>query len=169
MFWDYGKKRRLIDAKEGIITLSQQLDYNEATTQILVENERLQAVGGFDESFVACQDYDLWTRLMIKYGDAYRINDASYIINDTASTERLIGNPKSVKGYEQYFEKHHLLMSKVNIKNQNFMKLRRKKERMPFIMLLKQLNSGHLIAKIRYFLSSNFNFIKRTHHFLYRK
>ncbi|WP_206484676.1 glycosyltransferase [Thalassotalea sp. G2M2-11] len=168
MYWDYGKKKRLIDAKQGIITLAHQLSYNEATTQVLVKRERVIAVGGFDENFVACQDYDLWTRLIITYGPAYRIGHASYIVNDTATTERMIGDPKSVKGYDQYFDKHAHLMTSINKCNQAFMRLRRLRQPMPLKMLIKQVGSGHMQAKIRYYLSSNFQFIKRVHRWLYK-
>ncbi|WP_286233194.1 glycosyltransferase [Thalassotalea sediminis] len=168
MWWDYGKRKRLIDNKEKVITLYEQLSYNEATSQILVKTERVLAVGGFDESFVACQDYDLWTRLMVKYGDAFRKGDATYIVNDTAATERMIGNPKSVQGYHQFMAKHKTLMNNKNIKNQEFMVLRRQRKPMPLTMLLTQLFAGHFKAKVRYFLSSNFSSVKRLHQTIFK-
>ena len=161
MWWDYGKKQRLIDASEIEITLAAQLSYNEATTQVLVKRERVLAVGGFDESFVACQDYDLWTRLILHYGTAYRIAVPSYIINDTGSSERMIGNPKSVLGYQQFFEKHQMHMTKANKLNQSFMKIRRERKPLKFLSLIRQLPAGHIQAKLRYFLSSNFMWIRR--------
>jgi glycosyltransferase involved in cell wall biosynthesis len=169
MVWDYGKRQRLIDAKEVKISLNEQLSYNEATTQILVKRERFLAVGGFDESFVACQDYDLWTRLIETYGDAYRIAKPTYIINDTGSSERMIGNPKSVQGYQQYLEKFQRLMTANNKKNQIFMRLRRERKIMTFSMLFNQLGSGHFSAKLRYYLSSNFSAIRNVHLNIYKK
>jgi glycosyltransferase involved in cell wall biosynthesis len=163
MYWDYGKKKRIIDAKAGRITLAQQLSYNEATSQVLVKKERVLSVGGFDEQFVACQDYDLWTRLMIKYGTAYRIATPSYIVNDTGSSERMIGNTNSVKGYLQYFDKHQHLMNETNIKNQQFMRIRRRRDVLSFKELVKQIGSGHFYSKLRYFLSSNFRLIQQLH------
>ncbi|MEW6989450.1 glycosyltransferase family 2 protein [Colwelliaceae bacterium 6441] len=168
MFWDYGKKKRIIDAKEGQITLAQQLSYNEATSQVLVKKERVLSIGGFDEQFVACQDYDLWTRLLIKYGPAFRIAIPSYIINDTGSSERMIGNTSSVKGYLQYFDKHQHLMSKANIKNQKFMRIRRCKEVLSIKELLNQIGSGHFYSKLRYFLSSNIIIILKFHQRYFR-
>jgi glycosyltransferase involved in cell wall biosynthesis len=161
MYWDYGKKKRIIDAKEGQITLAQQLSYNEATSQVLVKKERVLSIGGFDEKFVACQDYDLWTRLLIKYGAAFRIAAPSYIINDTGSSERMIGNTNSVEGYSQYFEKHQHLMSKTNIKNQKFMRIRRRRDVLSIKELVKQIGSGYFYSKLRYFLSSNFRLVQQ--------
>ncbi|MDO6444315.1 glycosyltransferase [Colwellia sp. 1_MG-2023] len=163
MYWDYGKKKRIIDAKAGRITLAQQLSYNEATSQVLVKKERVLSIGGFDEQFVACQDYDLWTRLLIKYGEAFRIATPSYIVNDTGSSERMIGHTSSVEGYLQYFDKHQHLMSKTNINNQTFMRIRRRREVLSIKELVKQLGSGHFYSKLRYFLSSNFKLIQQLH------
>ncbi|MEW6983298.1 glycosyltransferase family 2 protein [Colwelliaceae bacterium 6471] len=168
MFWDYGKKKRLIDGKQEVITLEKQLSYNEATTQVLVKRDYVIAVGGFDENFVACQDYDLWTRLIIKYGPALRIASPSYVINDTGVTQRMIGDTKSVQGYIQYFEKHGHLMSLINIENQKFMRLRRQRKRMTISMLLEQVGCGYLWPKIRYFLSSNFSLVRGLHKKVYR-
>jgi glycosyltransferase involved in cell wall biosynthesis len=167
-WWDYGKKKRLIDASEIDITLSSQLSYNEATTQILVETSRMKAVGGFDESFVACQDYDLWTKLIVEYGTAKRIANPSYVINDTGSSVRMISNPKSVRGYHQFMAKYKYLMSADNIKNQQFMILRREAKPMGLGMLLSQLGTGHFVSKLRYFLSSNFRIIKTLHRKFYK-
>jgi len=161
MYWDYGKKKRIIDAKEGGITLAQQLSYNEATSQVLVKKERVLSIGGFDEEFVSCQDYDLWTRLLIKYGAAFRIATPSYIVNDTGSSERMIANTNSVKGYLQYFDKHQHLMSTANLKNQKFMRIRRCREVLSIKELFKQIGSGHFYSKLRYFLSSNVKLIQQ--------
>jgi len=163
MWWDYGAKKRLIDATEMIINLSSQLSYNEATSQILVKRDRVIQLGGFDESFVACQDYDLWTRLIESHGNAYRISKATYIINDTGSSERMISNPKSVQGYLQFLNKFQHLMSKANLKNQAFMRLRRENLSMSLSMFIQQLGAGHFFAKLRYFLSSNLKFIRQLH------
>jgi len=168
MWWDYGKKKRLIDSTAGEISLSKQLSYNEATTQVLVKKERMIEVGAFDESFVACQDYDLWTRLIIKFGAAYRIAQPSYIINDTATTDRMISNPKSVRGYMQFLDKHKALMSEDNLKNQRFMRLRREGKKMSLGELFQQIGSGYFGDKLRYFLSSNFAFIRKIRRKIYR-
>ena len=168
MIWDYGKKNRLIDSTEGEITLNKQLSYNEATSQVFVKKSRLFLVGGFDEKFVSCQDYDLWTRLMIKFGSAYRIAVPTYIINDSGSSERMINNVDSVKGYHQYLEKHQHLMNTVNIKNQKFMKIRRTRRVLTFNELCAQIGTGYMLSKLRYFLSSNFVIIKKLHSKYYK-
>ena len=159
MIIDNGKSKKIIDKKEGAYNLKEQLSYNEATTQILAEKQRILSLGGFDESFVACQDYDLWTRLVIKFGSLKRIAEPTYIINNTDTTQRMTGNPKSAKGYDQYKAKHDHLMSWKNKKNQEFMKLRRERKRYPLSLLILHLLSEHRTSKIKYYLSSNFKSI----------
>lgn len=168
MWWDYGAKKRLIDGSEFTFSLAEQLSYNEATSQILVKRERVLKLNGFDETFVACQDYDLFTRLIEIYGSARRIASPTYIVNDTGSSERMISSPKSVKGYEQFLEKFQYLMSDNNKKNQAFMRLRRERKAMPFFMLLQQMGSGHFQAKWRYYLSSNFAVVRKLHDKFYK-
>jgi glycosyltransferase involved in cell wall biosynthesis len=160
MYWDYGRKQKIIDATESEVTLEKQLSYNEATSQILVERSRVLSVGGFDEEFVACQDYDLWTRLLIKYGSGYRIPQPTYVVNDTGSSQRMIKSTNSVKGYFQFLDKHQHLMSEANKKNQEFMRLVRCSQVMRISELYQQIGTGHFYSKLRYFLSSNFIFIQ---------
>ncbi|WP_286265524.1 glycosyltransferase [Thalassotalea atypica] len=167
-WWDYGKKQRLIDSRNMDISLKQQLNYNEATTQVLVATERVKALGGFDETFVACQDYDLWTRLIEHYGMAKRIANPTYIINDTGSSNRMISSPNSVKGYHQFMQKHGHLMSRKNIINQEFMMLRREARVMSLHDLIRQIGTGYFTSKLRYFLSSNFSIIRSLHKKFYK-
>ncbi|WP_076411017.1 glycosyltransferase [Shewanella sp. UCD-KL12] len=167
--WDFGKRQRIIDSIDCTINLEQQLSYNEATNQILVKRERVLAIGGFDTSFVSCQDYDLWTRLIIEYGEARRINIPSYIINDNGSSERMIHSSNGTVGYTQFNNKHKHLMTKANLANQRFMQIRRLRKPLTILEVLKQLGSGHMKSKLRYFLSSNFKFVRRLHQKIYRK
>jgi glycosyltransferase involved in cell wall biosynthesis len=167
--WDFGKRKRIIDNTNCDINLEQQLSYNEATNQILVKRERVLSVGGFDTSFVSCQDYDLWTRLIIKYGNARRINVASYVINDNGTSERMINSKNGTVGYTQFRNKHQHLMTKANLANQRFMQTRRLKQPLTINEMIKQIGTGHLKSKLRYFLSSNLKIVRDLHQKIYRK
>lgn len=167
--WDFGKRRRIIDNTNCDISLEQQLSYNEATNQILVKRERVLSIGGFDTSFVSCQDYDLWTRLIIKYGNARRINIASYVINDNGTSERMINSKNGTVGYTQFHDKHQHLMTKANLANQRFMQTRRLKQPLTINEMITQIGTGHLKSKLRYFLSSNMKIVRYLHQKIYRK
>jgi glycosyltransferase involved in cell wall biosynthesis len=166
--WDYGKRQKIIDSQPLEITLDAQLNYNEASNQILVKRERVLALGGFNTEFSSCQDYDLWTRLIIRYGHALRIAEPSYYINDTNSTQRMIHSNNGKLGYEQFLSKHRQLMSPVNLANQRFMQIRRLKQRLTLPELITQYGAGHYYSKLRYFLSSNFSIIKTIHSKYYK-
>lgn len=167
--WHYGGFQKVIDAQPGYFTLAEQLSYNEASNQVFVLTERLRAISGFDENFVACQDYDTWTRLMIAFGSAYRLPTPTYVVDDNSGCERMIDNPKSVKGYEQFLAKHQQLMSRNNKLNQQFMRWVRVRHRLSFGELLKLLTVPRRVEKLRYFVSSNYPFLSALRHRLLKR
>ncbi|WP_448213049.1 glycosyltransferase [Colwellia sp. MEBiC06753] len=155
-YWHYGKKARLVDHKAMVITLGKQLDYNYATNQVFVNTERLKAIGGFDETFLACQDYDTWTRLIQKFGPAKRISGASYIIHRGDEVERISASENWLKGHQQFLTKFSNVMSRRNCINQEFKSLSAKRQVYPLFRLVNHLRYGLVLAKLRYWLSSNF-------------
>ncbi len=157
--WHYGKRVREVDNQGMIISLQKQLNYNYATNQVLVETKRLLAIGGFDENFVACQDYDTWTRLIQQFGSAKRIGGASYIIHRGDDISRLTEPTNWLKGHEQFMVKHGALMSSKNKLNQNFREMIARRKIMTVKQLYFQIPAGLMNQKIRYFLSSNFQVI----------
>jgi glycosyltransferase involved in cell wall biosynthesis len=157
--WDYGKQMRAVDNQAMTISLQKQLDYNYATNQILVETKRLLAIGGFDESFVACQDYDTWTRLIQQFGSAKRISGASYVIHRGDDISRLTEPTNWLKGHAQFMVKHEALMDSNNKLNQEFREMIARRKKMTVKQLFFQLHAGLISQKIRYFLSSNLHVI----------
>ena len=51
--WDYGHRQKVADDKAMVFSLSDQLSYNHATTQVLVRKERMEAISGFDTTLNA--------------------------------------------------------------------------------------------------------------------
>lgn len=154
--WDYGKYARVVDSTAMNISLTDQLNYNYATNQVLVDLKRIKSIEGFDENFVACQDYDIWTRLIIKFGTAKRLADTSYIIHRDADLDRISTPINWLKGHQQFMEKHENIMSTKNKLNQEFRRLIAKRETLGFMLFVKQLQAGLITQKCRYYLSSNF-------------
>lgn len=126
-------------------------------------------MGGFDESFVACQDYDTWTRLIKKYGCAKRISGTSYIIHRGDNIDRITEPTNWLKGHEQFLKKYGFMMTEKNNVNQSFRKLVAKKEKLELSKLYYQISAGLIEQKLRYFLSSNFSFFARLRKFLLEK
>lgn len=157
--WDYGKRKRQVDHTNKMITLNEQLNYNYATNQVFIETKRLLAIGGFDESFVACQDYDTWTRLIKHFGIAKRFEGASYVIHRGDGVERISALANWLKGHEQFMAKHLAIMDNNNKANQLFRRLTTRRDRLTIGQLLVQVQAGLVSQKIRYYLSSNLKII----------
>lgn len=103
-------KRKLI-YKHGKIDLVTLLDKNHIGNQVFIEKEKLIAVGGFDESLPAWQDYDLWVRLVKKYGASLKLKNETQLILVDNSITRITNSPKRVKGVEAFLERNKDILS----------------------------------------------------------
>lgn len=113
-------KRTVKWSKEKVITFNDLLYSNRVGNQVLVRKERLVAVGGFDESLEAAQDYDLWLRLSEAYGPIKNINTPLQSIHLDHDAEQ-ITNPKSqLSGYLNFYKKHKSKMNRTQRKYQLF-------------------------------------------------
>lgn len=160
-FWHYGSHKKALDANAMIIHLSQMLDYNYSTNQVLTETKRLQSIGGFNPEFPACQDYDTWTRLILKYGAAKRIAGASYIIHQGHEGPRIISKSNMLKGYKKFSEEYGPLMSKGNRINQQYLALVSSRERFKLLVFFQSIRYGLMVKKCRYLLSSNLKILSK--------
>jgi glycosyltransferase involved in cell wall biosynthesis len=161
VLWYYGRKGKVIDAQARRLTLADMLNYNYATNQVFTETYKLRAIQGFDTAFKACQDYDTWTRLILKFGDARKIEGYSYIQHQGHEEERISTIKNKLLGYSQFYKKHSQLMGKENKINQSFMRVIASKKRYPLFLYLIHLQGGFFIRKTRYLLSSNFPFLAK--------
>lgn len=87
------------------INLSRILESN-VGNQVLTLRERLINVGLFDLSLPSSQDYDLWTRLIIKYGEAIQIPKHTYIYDISHDGQRISTSKRAIDGAKLYFEKY---------------------------------------------------------------
>jgi glycosyltransferase involved in cell wall biosynthesis len=154
--WNYGYKNRERFVSERDIDLNAILSINEASNQVLTKTERLKAVGGFDTKLVSCQDYDLWVRLILKYGSAKRIAGPTYIVNVGHDKPRISAKNNRFQGYAQFYDKHQTLMTERNMTNQAFLRMIANEESLSSAGLIEQVIAGYPILKLRYYLSSNF-------------
>jgi glycosyltransferase involved in cell wall biosynthesis len=156
VIWDFGHRRKLADKKAMVFNLSQQLSYNHATTQVLVLRERMLAIGGFDCDLVARIDYDAWTCLMERFGDAKRINVPSYLLSREDGVERITTSERNIQGNHQFVEKHRANMSVSNLDNQAFWDMYAQQKPFGLVALLKQIWAGQVMIKLKYFIRINF-------------
>ncbi|MCV5275642.1 hypothetical protein OFC49_33450, partial [Escherichia coli] len=59
--------------KTGVINLNSLLTKNYIGNQVLTKTSYLRSLSGFDVGFPALQDYDMWVRLVERYGEAYKL------------------------------------------------------------------------------------------------
>lgn len=96
--------------KPKIITLDRMLHENVVGNQVLIKKDRILSLGGFDEKLSASQDYDMWLRVIKKYGNALVVQEGLQYIYISNSIKRIssVGN-KKFSGYFNFYKKHKQL------------------------------------------------------------
>lgn len=117
-----GSKPKLGLRRGKLITYSSLKLKNEVGNQIFTKTEYLRQIGGYDESLVACQDYDLWLRMSKGFGTALRLNFASYHIHSEHDAPRISNFAQREKGHQQLIDKHKAEWSDAELKCQLFYK-----------------------------------------------
>ncbi len=74
--------------------------------QVLVERGKIISIGGFDENLEACQDYDMWLRLILEYGKPCKVNHTLQTMYENHLEERISHSPRKFKGYLHFYKKH---------------------------------------------------------------
>lgn len=160
-FWDYGVYKKSLFSKTKVISLSDALDLNQCSNQILVERKRLLEVGGFDPDLTALQDHDLWVRLIAKYGSAFRIGKELYIVNDDQELERISSVENKLKAIDVFEQKHSQIMSKRNRENFAFYRKKIAGEKISLFELFNSTQYGLLSLKFRHALTQSLNKLAR--------
>lgn len=106
--------------KEKLISYNDLLYSNQVGNQVLVKRERLEEVGGFDESLVAAQDYDLWLRLSRTFGPVRNINKPLQKVYMDHSTSQITNTRSQFAGYLAFYHKHKSEMNVAQRKYQLF-------------------------------------------------
>lgn len=97
----------IVYATAMVIDLDGLLLSNIIGNQILVRTNILRELGGFDESLPAWQDYDMWIRLVRRYGPGRRINFQSYVVDKSHTHERISTNVQKIRdAYDRFVSKH---------------------------------------------------------------
>ncbi|MFC0445706.1 glycosyltransferase [Pseudidiomarina halophila] len=109
-YWVTEKKAKPILATDLIMSPDTELYTNNASSQVLTTKEKFLAIGGFDEAFVALQDYDCYFRLVCRFGKARRIGEPLMNVHVAHGQERISSSSNSVKGFDQFLEKHGHMM-----------------------------------------------------------
>lgn len=104
-------KRKLF-SKSGECVLADLLWSNCIGNQIFTLSDRLKGVNGFDSNLTSAQDYDLWIRLINKYGPALRLSVSTYNLYIDHDKPRITTSNNKIGGMIAFYEKHKHLMNK---------------------------------------------------------
>ncbi|SFD44710.1 glycosyltransferase family A protein [Pseudoalteromonas denitrificans] len=156
-YWDCGVYRKEKIDHDLEISLHDQLNFNQASNQELVSKQRMIDIGLFDEDMISCQDWDVWRRLIIKYGVALRVPTPSYIVHTSYNKPRITGNiNKRLAGLEQFYKKYHTLMSPQNSKCFAFLKHYNSEKKLNLFDFYKLFSWSIKDQVIRYFIAFYF-------------
>lgn len=94
-----------------LITFNDLLWENIVGPQIFIKKNRILEVNGFNEVLPSAQDYDLWLRLVQKFGTAKNINSPLYILHTEHDAPRITTSPTKFKGYFIVYKKYKKYMT----------------------------------------------------------
>ncbi|MEE2025170.1 glycosyltransferase [Alkalimonas mucilaginosa] len=159
--WHYGMTTKRRFDSDAIIALDELLDLHTLSNQALVPTESMRALGGFDTSLAAFQDYDMWVRVVARFGPARRIGHISYQVNAGHEAGRITGSPKRLQAHDDFVAKHRALMSGRNLQNQAFYRYSMQQLPMTFSQLWRSRRYGLTRLKLRYYLKQKFSWLSQ--------
>jgi glycosyltransferase involved in cell wall biosynthesis len=127
--------------RKAIVSLQDMLYENSFGNQAFVRRDRISEVGGFDEDLVAAQDYDMWLRLIYKFGNAKIIQQPlqNVYMDHDGGRISITSSSKKFSGYLAFYRKHRDLMNVNQRKFQLFSLYRARKKTLSLKILLKLL------------------------------
>lgn len=136
-----------------VVTLKMMTFENVIMNQGLIKLSRIKKVGRYNESFTACQDYDLWMRLIIKYGNVKVLKDVTQKVYSEESRLRI--SSKSRNKFSAYFKFYSTYKYLMNTKAKKYhlyrlYNLRNKKLSLKTILTIAQ--NKEKIDNLDYFL-----------------
>ena len=153
-FWlDKGGRQSRMNRFARTITLNQLLHYNIVGNQAMLVTERVREVGGFDEAMLASQDYDLWLRLVHRFGSGRRIANPTYLVRTGLPTETITRSPRFAEGAKQLTSKHAHLMSPEHLRSQNLINLITARKNLTIADVNQTFSLGSSALWVRYWLS----------------
>lgn len=83
------------------------------SSSIMVKKQSIVSIGMFDESMPSCQDWDMWTRMILN-GAKVKVVKQINTIYQKHNNASIGSNPKLYKGYMIYFRKNFITAMKAN-------------------------------------------------------
>ena len=148
-----------------VVTLEHMKEDNVLMNQALIEKQRLVEVGLYDEALTAYQDYDIWIRLIQKFGNVKVLQKYTQKVYFESHRERISTlSQKRFKGYFNFYKKHKSLFSMEQRKFflATFYTIRNKKISISTYLSLKTMHNEAKLSKLldnpnfHYYIVQNF-------------
>ena len=150
-------KRKSLHNSNREISENDILHYNFVGNQALMLKAHVTAIGGFDPEMTASEDYDLWTRLIHRFGNAKRIRGATYVKREPSELPRLTRSPNFLLGAKRYTEKHRPRMNTAHLKSQKLIHIISAQKHVPLRAVPSVFAIKTLPILTKYILSTTFN------------
>jgi len=116
----------------GDISLKMMGSKNWVGNQVFVKTQWMKEIGGFDVTFPAWQDYDLWYRMIKRFGPCYRINNATYVVDIENDRPRITTGSKAWQGYQKFIATHQSSLTNKHLDRLYFQDKLNRKDRIVF-------------------------------------
>lgn len=101
-----------------VVTIEHMKQDNILMNQAFIEKDRLIKIGLYDINLTAYQDYDMWVRLILQYGNVKVLQIFTQKVYFQNNRKRITNDMnKRFKGYFSFYKKHKKLFSKTEKKN----------------------------------------------------
>jgi glycosyltransferase involved in cell wall biosynthesis len=158
------KKSKIIDASIAeTITLQDMKQFNAVGNQIFIEKQKLNAIGGFDTSMPAWQDYDTWFRLIKEFGPAAKLKCSTMFLDDDDNRVRITTSSKSYQGYQKFLLKHGNLLSEEEKLSLFYMDKLNRKQSINFFSIVLIKNKNLFFRVFKYYLTYKLPYLFRLY------
>jgi glycosyltransferase involved in cell wall biosynthesis len=143
------------DGTRAILTPTDILMRNQVSNQVLTRTVQMREVGMFDEEQPSWQDYDLWTRLLIRYGKALRLAEPTYVRRADPGLQRITNSQRALEGALRYFRKFETHMGPEQRKSQMLLQAAVARRRLTLGDAARLWSPGTAPFVLRYWVRSN--------------
>ena len=74
----------------------------------------------FDTELKAAQDYDIFLRMVVEYGEPWKVEEATQILHINHGEMQITSSPKKFSGYFHFYRKHKDKFDRASRKYQLF-------------------------------------------------
>lgn len=149
----------------GEIDLDALLHYNKVGNHALAERDRVLAVGGFDERLPAFQDYDLWVRLVDRYGPALKLSAATYRLHLDHGLPRISDQAeRKQRALALFMDKHRASMSRGHLRSMALLAHKHSGQSLGLAQALIWLRPGNGKAVLSLLVNTRAPALQRAYH-----